>query len=102
MTHKLEQHFDRIYELLVVHNWRLKEVAALYGCTSAAVSLLINTRTGSNLKSLRKSYLDELEAGLVRDPRSVVCQKIKRCSHRRCHLHQRCPAYKNYIQRRTS
>lgn len=68
--------------------------------------------TEIQLKTLVKNYLDEqfLERLPVssngngkinlNDPRSAVCQKIKRCSHHQCHLHRRCPAYENYLMRR--
>ncbi len=34
------------------------------------------------------------------DPRSAVCKQIQSCSHKRCYLHTRCPAYRNYVNER--
>ena len=42
----------------------------------------------------------EVRKLLVNDPRSYVCQQLEKCSHRRCYLSSRCPAYQRYIQER--
>lgn len=68
--------------------------------------------TEVQMRNMVKNYLDEqyLKRILIssngngkfnlNDPRSAVCQKIQRCSHHQCHLHERCPAYENYLMRR--
>lgn len=33
------------------------------------------------------------------DPRSAECQKIDVCQHSRCHMHEKCPAYHNYLRK---
>lgn len=33
------------------------------------------------------------------DPRSIVCQQIQTCADKRCHMHEKCPAYRNFIKK---
>lgn len=39
---------------------------------------------------------------IVEDHRSRVCLQIERCSHTRCHMHAKCPAYREWVETYTN
>ncbi len=75
---------------------------------SGATMRIAAEAIGVNLNYLRQAY-NAYHIGLLQkkslihfdktDPRSAVCQTIEYCSHKTCHMHEKCPSYLAYQEK---
>jgi len=82
--------------------WKISTIYRLYDKGIPVVN--IARRLEIDPKTVYK-YLDRRSTRAIGrkfrpgDPRSEICQRINFCTHSRCHLHNRCPAYLNYLNK---
>jgi hypothetical protein len=102
----------RIYELYSSNDWnQIGKLIDQRGLAFVAAGMNINKETLR--KYMRMHRLIQRGLGFTehdmkhiskpqrllynpRDPRSSACQRIERCSDRRCYLHTRCAAFAAY------